>query len=440
MRTGTARRVPAGGSSPGATVCPGRAARVGAPRGSVQAEGGGLVADVTVCDESAPARGSGRRALPGCRSPRNSEESDEAQLAYGYRWQLQPRPGRSEGIRLGRAPDRAGRRCPCHQRIAAAGSTGELVVNERLRAVLDGVNRLCTSFIVAAFRELGFEFIPGDRFTDRRILRPDWDRRPLPTAHAPLLGNPVRGRHHSLRRRSVGRSARAPKRRSAANVADALLIKQPSFYAELMLVGRCGQQLGRRVLKGDVDPLHLIFPDGSLALAEQLYQDSPSLRSHNVLAHGSRRCSRTIPRGHAANPRNRRGHRWVDGLRAAEAPRRPHRVRLHRPVQPLLQQGRGEVRGLTRSSSTRSSISKSNPLEQDFEPHSFDVIIASQVLHAARESARRSSTCAATAVRAGHRAAARSGQADAVDRHGLQPDRRLVAVRRHRPAARTTRC
>ena len=62
-----------------------------------------------------------------------------------------------------------------------------------------------------------------------------------------------------------------------------LLTHQPAYFAELMLVGRCGRQLAG-VLKGEVNPLHLIFPEGSLSTAEHLYQDSALARfGHRIV-------------------------------------------------------------------------------------------------------------------------------------------------------------
>ncbi|MBN3925716.1 type I polyketide synthase [Nostoc sp. NMS4] len=61
-----------------------------------------------------------------------------------------------------------------------------------------------------------------------------------------------------------------------------LITQHPSYLAELTMLGRCGQHLAS-VLRGDVDPLGLIFPEGSLTTSEHLYQDSPSTRIYNLL-------------------------------------------------------------------------------------------------------------------------------------------------------------
>ena len=61
-----------------------------------------------------------------------------------------------------------------------------------------------------------------------------------------------------------------------------VIAKYPIASAEVALLDRCGPQLAG-VLRGEVDPLHLLFPNGSLALTEPLYKTSPSARAYNAL-------------------------------------------------------------------------------------------------------------------------------------------------------------
>ncbi|MGG6293712.1 MupA/Atu3671 family FMN-dependent luciferase-like monooxygenase [Leptolyngbya sp. AN02str] len=56
----------------------------------------------------------------------------------------------------------------------------------------------------------------------------------------------------------------------------------PTHAAELDLLGRCGQALAD-VLLGHCDPLHVLFPNGSFALVEQLYQHSPAAKVMNQM-------------------------------------------------------------------------------------------------------------------------------------------------------------
>lgn len=56
----------------------------------------------------------------------------------------------------------------------------------------------------------------------------------------------------------------------------------PAGAPELALIERCGEQLAE-ALRGAVDPVQLLFPDGSVALTEPLYRDTPFARVSNSL-------------------------------------------------------------------------------------------------------------------------------------------------------------
>ena len=61
-----------------------------------------------------------------------------------------------------------------------------------------------------------------------------------------------------------------------------LLTQYPTAKAELTLLHRCGISLAG-VLQGKIDPLQLLFPQGDLSPATQLYQDSPGAKLMNSL-------------------------------------------------------------------------------------------------------------------------------------------------------------
>ncbi|MFS0518988.1 type I polyketide synthase [Nostoc sp. UIC 10607] len=61
-----------------------------------------------------------------------------------------------------------------------------------------------------------------------------------------------------------------------------LLSKYPNASAELTLLQRCGSNLAQ-VLRGERNPLDLLFPEGDLTTAAGLYQDSPGAKVMNTL-------------------------------------------------------------------------------------------------------------------------------------------------------------
>jgi acyl transferase domain-containing protein/acyl carrier protein/phospholipid N-methyltransferase len=156
----------------------------------------------------------------------------------------------------------------------------------------------------------------------------------------------------------------------------------PECQAELMLLRVCGQNLVS-VLRGEFDPLNLIFPEGALTAAETLYQDSPTFRLNNLLVQKAvAEIARRLPQG--------RGLRILEvgggtgGMTAFVLPILPahcteyvftdvsSRFTAHAQHKfahfPFVQ---GRTLDIER-----------DPLEQGFDAHSFDVIIASDVLHA----------------------------------------------------------
>jgi acyl transferase domain-containing protein/NAD(P)-dependent dehydrogenase (short-subunit alcohol dehydrogenase family)/SAM-dependent methyltransferase len=63
---------------------------------------------------------------------------------------------------------------------------------------------------------------------------------------------------------------------------DALKAQYPAVKTELELIERCGTKLAD-VLKGECDPLQLLFPEGDLASATQFYQDTPLAQTMNTI-------------------------------------------------------------------------------------------------------------------------------------------------------------
>jgi NADPH:quinone reductase-like Zn-dependent oxidoreductase/NADP-dependent 3-hydroxy acid dehydrogenase YdfG/SAM-dependent methyltransferase len=63
---------------------------------------------------------------------------------------------------------------------------------------------------------------------------------------------------------------------------QALLSRHPSSRARISVAANCGPHLAD-ILRGSADPLQLLFPGGSTELAEALYRDSPEAKAFNQL-------------------------------------------------------------------------------------------------------------------------------------------------------------
>ncbi len=143
-----------------------------------------------------------------------------------------------------------------------------------------GLDQLAARYIVRAMADLGFALNRGDSF-DADVLRRQ-------------LG--VLDRHSRLFRRMLDilaedrilehvdglwRVLRDDVSKDSEPFAEALLSRHADCAAELTLTRRCGRSLAE-VLRGE-DPLPLLFPEGSLADTENLYQASPPARTYNSL-------------------------------------------------------------------------------------------------------------------------------------------------------------
>ncbi|MBX3611471.1 MAG: SDR family NAD(P)-dependent oxidoreductase [Hydrogenophaga sp.] len=78
------------------------------------------------------------------------------------------------------------------------------------------------------------------------------------------------------------RVLRWPAPQDPMRAVPALLERHPASRPRIQLTARCGEVLSG-ILRGEVDPLHRLFPDGSAELAEALYRDAPEARAYNQL-------------------------------------------------------------------------------------------------------------------------------------------------------------
>jgi acyl transferase domain-containing protein/acyl carrier protein/phospholipid N-methyltransferase len=163
---------------------------------------------------------------------------------------------------------------------------------------------------------------------------------------------------------------------------ESLLGKFPIFKTELSLTARCTRRLAD-VLVGKADPLQLMFPGGSTAEAEKLYQDSPVARTFNTLVSESLMASlknvsekspiRILEIGAGTGGTTS----YILPKLAASQTRY-----LFTDVSPLfLNQAKQKFSQYGFVEYQTLDISR-DPLSQGFDAHSFDLVIAANVLHA----------------------------------------------------------
>ena len=154
----------------------------------------------------------------------------------------------------------------------------ELHELDHYEAMLAELDAISTDLVVDAFARMGASFEPG-RALSTESLRAE-------TRHTSLVSHLLDelAADGIVRRSDEGWLVlRRPEIDLSAARWDSLLTRYPLGVGEITMTRRCGEQLAE-ALRGDVDPLQLLFPGGSLESAEQMYQVSPIARFYNSLA------------------------------------------------------------------------------------------------------------------------------------------------------------
>jgi acyl transferase domain-containing protein/acyl carrier protein len=176
--------------------------------------------------------------------------------------------------------------------------------------------------------------------------------------------------------------ARPLARRGMRELGRAIWDRFPSVLAELTLVRRCGENLAG-VLQGRVDPLDLMFPGGSSNIAEHLYQDAPVCRNCNrIVQKAVATALRRMPEGRKARILDIGG--GTGGMAAYVLPELSARRAeyVFTDIAPLLLSQAEQRFGRHSFVEFKSLDIEKNPVDQDFVAHSFDLVLASDVLHA----------------------------------------------------------
>jgi acyl transferase domain-containing protein/acyl carrier protein/predicted O-methyltransferase YrrM len=166
---------------------------------------------------------------------------------------------------------------------------------------------------------------------------------------------------------------------------NALLAQYPAVNAELTLLARCGAKL-HEVLRGEYDPLQLLFPDGDLTTLTQFYQDSPGPQLMNTIL------QKVVLSALARLPQGR-GVRVLEigaGTGGTTAYLLPH-LPVHQTeyvftdVSPLFTTKAQEK--FVDYSFMRYQVLdiEQAPIPQGFGEHEYDIIIAANVLHATKD-------------------------------------------------------
>ncbi len=156
----------------------------------------------------------------------------------------------------------------------------------------------------------------------------------------------------------------------------------PEGQIEIGLVRICGENLPS-VLRGEIDPLNLIFPEGALTTAEHLYQDSLTCRLNNLLVQKAvAEIVQRLPKGKALRILEVGG--GTGGMTSFVLPVLPEHCTeyVFSDVSPGFLAHAPHKFAQYPFVQYRALDIERDPLEQGFDAHSFDLIVASDVLHA----------------------------------------------------------
>lgn len=316
--------------------------------------------------------------------------------------------GRIEGIRLTRA-DAGAPRQPRHYAIAwqaaplPAAAAPHLAYPSRHQATLDAdfdmragacglgvyddllpmADRIAVAQIAAALHALGFEGRPGRRFAveeeARRLGVVEGQRRLFARLLAILAEEEIVA--------GDGRAFEVVAPLPQADP-DVLLAEARARFpesAELSLLDRCGLALAE-ALTGAADPIELLFPGGSFDEARPLYVDSPFARTYNaVLAAHIAEIAGGVPKAARVRVLEIGGGTGGSTGAVIDALGGGAVDYTFTDVSPLFLDRAAQRFGDREGFSTALLDIEAEPAQQGFAPGTYDVVLASNVLHATRD-------------------------------------------------------
>ncbi|MCH7883941.1 MAG: SDR family NAD(P)-dependent oxidoreductase [Planctomycetes bacterium] len=300
-----------------------------------------------------------------------------SQGLYQYRWERWV-AGASTVVR--RADD-----LPSPQeilkRLGAEGNgsfwRGNVAIAARAAETVD----LARAYLFEAFNRLGWRPPVGERFSEKDIAV----RLGIVPQHLKLLHRlfTTLAEDGYVRQSGqewiVAREFSAPASRETWKT---LWDHFPSDLAELTLMRRCGENLDA-VMRGDLDGLDLIFPGGTATTVEHLYQDSPSYRNCNrVVQKTVAAALQRLPEGRDLRILEIGG--GTGGMTTYVLPELPARrtTYVFTDIGAMLLSQAEQRFGRYPFVEFQTLDIEKDPINQGFGAHSFDLILASDVLHA----------------------------------------------------------
>ncbi|MGA8086341.1 MAG: SDR family NAD(P)-dependent oxidoreductase [Terracidiphilus sp.] len=243
------------------------------------------------------------------------------------------------------------------------------------------LDALCTSYVMAAMKSLGWELSPGQRRRSDSLA----EELNVVPAHRRMLNRALEMLEEDgvlLREGAFWNVQRVPPTSDPIRLSEQLMKQWPTCLAEISMTARCGAALAA-VFCGAQDPIELIFPAGSLEGLEAIYHRAPFARVYNGLVAG------IIADVVAMAPAHRKFRvleigAGTGGTTAFVLPHLPRERTeyIYTDVSPFFLARAEDRFAEYRFVQYRLLDIDEDPDKQGFRGDKFDIVIASNVLHA----------------------------------------------------------
>ncbi|MBX7116111.1 MAG: SDR family NAD(P)-dependent oxidoreductase, partial [Myxococcaceae bacterium] len=323
--------------------------------------------------------------LRGLRCQAIAEPSSKTvdELLLGERWRVAANP---RTLHAWPAPTFLPAPAAVSQAVAEVGAqiARDTSLGDYYSHVVTVLNEQTALFAARALEKLGLTLTPGFEFT---LANLDASLQVQPK-HQRLFGRLINllKEYGYVEPVSQGRVRvlRAPFATDSAAVIAELNRAFPRYESLASLTHRCGVNLAE-ILRGECDPLGLHFPPDAAGHAEQLYADSPVFAPYNrIIAEIVARALSNLPHGRSLRVLEiGAGTGGLTKHMLARLPKDRVDYVFTDIGGPFLARAREQFHPHTFLSVKPLDLEKSASA-QGFEPHSFDIVVASDVLHATR--------------------------------------------------------